>query len=48
MFKKATFNIKRMRWARHVAGMGMMRNSYKILFGKPKGKKPLGGARLRW
>jgi hypothetical protein len=25
-----------------------MRNSYKILFGKPKGKTPLGKTRCRW
>jgi len=26
-----------MRWAGHVAGMGEMRNAYKILTGKPEG-----------
>jgi hypothetical protein len=25
-----------------------MRNAYKILFGKPEGKKPLGRHRHRW
>jgi hypothetical protein len=29
-----------MRWARHVANMGEMRNVYKILVGKPEGKRP--------
>jgi hypothetical protein len=33
---------RRMRWAGHVAGMGKMRNVYKILFGKPEGKRPPG------
>jgi hypothetical protein len=33
--------LRRMRWARHVARMGEMRNMYKILVGKPKGKRPL-------
>jgi hypothetical protein len=28
--------------------MGEMRNSYKILDGKPKGERPLGRHRLRW
>jgi hypothetical protein len=28
----------RMRWAGHVAHMGEMRNTFKILSGKPKGK----------
>jgi len=30
------------RWAGHLARMGEMRNVYKILFGKPEGKRPLG------
>jgi hypothetical protein len=34
-----------MRWAGHVVHMGEMRNSYKILVGKPKGKSPLGKLR---
>jgi hypothetical protein len=29
------------RWARHVACMGEMRNAYNILVGKPEGKRPL-------
>jgi hypothetical protein len=28
--------------------MGKMRNAYKILVGKPEGKKPLGRPRRRW
>jgi hypothetical protein len=31
-----------MRWAGHVACMIVMRNAYKILFGKHEGKKQLG------
>jgi hypothetical protein len=31
-----------MRWTGHVAGMRENRNAYKILVGKPKGKRPLG------
>jgi hypothetical protein len=28
--------------------MGRMRNAYKILVGKPEGKRPLGRPRRRW
>jgi hypothetical protein len=28
--------------------MGEMRNAYKILVGKPEGKRPLGRSRHRW
>jgi hypothetical protein len=37
-----------MRWAGHVARMGQMRNTYRILVGKPKGKTLLGRPRSRW
>jgi hypothetical protein len=30
----------RMRWARHVARMGEERKLYKVLVGKPEGKRP--------
>jgi hypothetical protein len=33
---------RKMRWAGHVARMGEMRNAYKILLGKPEGKRLLG------
>jgi hypothetical protein len=37
------FNIsRRMRWAGYVARMGLKRNAYRILVGKPEGKRPLG------
>jgi hypothetical protein len=32
---------RRMRWAGHVAQIGEKRNAYRILVGKPKGKRPL-------
>jgi hypothetical protein len=35
-------------WARHVARMGEKRNAYRILVGKPEGKRPLGRTRRRW
>jgi hypothetical protein len=39
---------RRMRWARHLARMGEKRNAYRILVGKPEGKRPLGRPRRRW
>jgi hypothetical protein len=39
---------RRMRWAGHVACMGEKRNAYRILVGKPEGKRPLGRPRCRW
>jgi hypothetical protein len=38
---------RRMRWAGHVARMGEKRNVYRLLVGKPEGKRPLGGPRRR-
>jgi len=37
-----------MRWARHVARMWEWRGVYRVLVGKPKGKRPLGRPRHRW
>jgi hypothetical protein len=39
---------RRMRWAGHVARMGETRNVYRLLVGKPEGKRPLGRTRRRW
>jgi hypothetical protein len=36
---------RKMRWARHVARMGEERNAYRILVGKPEGRRPLGKPR---
>ena len=38
---------RRMRWVRHVARMGEGRGMYKVLVGKPGGKRPLGRPRHR-
>jgi hypothetical protein len=38
---------RRMRWAGHVARMGEERKLYKVLVGKPEGKRPLGRPRRR-
>jgi hypothetical protein len=37
----------RLRWAGHVSRMGVKRNAYRILVGKPEGKRPLGRPRRR-
>jgi hypothetical protein len=39
---------RRMRWAGHVARMGEGRNVYRVLVGKPEGKKAIGRPRRRW
>jgi hypothetical protein len=39
---------RRMRWAGHVAHMGDRRGVYRVLVGRPKGKRPLGRHRHRW
>jgi hypothetical protein len=38
---------RRMTWAGHVARMGEKRNTYRILVGKPEGKRTLGRPRRR-
>jgi len=38
---------RRMRWAGHVARMGEGRGVYRVLVGKPKGRRPLGRPRRR-
>jgi hypothetical protein len=39
---------RRMRLAGHVAGMGEKRGAYRILVGRPEGRRPLGEPRHRW
>jgi hypothetical protein len=39
---------RRMRWAVHVARMREDSKVYKVLVGKPEGKRPLGRLRRRW
>jgi hypothetical protein len=36
---------RRMKWAGHVARMGERRGVYRVLVGRPEGKRPLGGCR---
>jgi len=39
---------RRMRWAGHVAHMGEGRGVYRVLVGKPEGRRPLGRPRRGW
>jgi hypothetical protein len=39
---------RRMRWAGHVARMGEKRKAYRLLVGKPEGRRPLRKPRRRW
>jgi hypothetical protein len=39
---------RRMRCAGHIARMEKKINAYRILVGKPEGKRPLGRSRLSW
>jgi hypothetical protein len=39
---------RRTRWVGHVVRMGEKRNAYRLLMGKPEGKRPLGRPRRRW
>jgi hypothetical protein len=39
---------RRMRWTGHVAPIGEKRNAYRILVGRPEGKRPPGRQRRRW
>ena len=39
---------RKIRWTEHVARMGERRGVYRVLVGKPEGKRPLGRPRRRW
>jgi len=40
--------LRRMRWVRHVAHMGERRGAYKVLVGKPEGRRPHVRPRRGW
>jgi len=40
--------LRRMRWAKHAARVGDRTGVYRVLVGKPEGKRPLGRPRHRW
>jgi hypothetical protein len=39
---------RRIRWAGHVARLVEKRNAYRLLAGKPEGKRPLGRSGRKW
>jgi hypothetical protein len=39
---------RRMRWAGHLARVGVNRGVHRVLVGKPEGKRPLGRPGSRW
>jgi hypothetical protein len=39
---------RRMRWAGHIARMAEKGAAYRILVGRPEGRRPLGRPRRRW
>ena len=39
---------RQLRWAEHVTRMEQFRNAYRVLVGKPEGKRHLGRPRRRW
>ena len=39
---------RRLRWAGHAARKGQSRNAYRVLVGKPEGKRPLERSSRRW
>jgi hypothetical protein len=39
---------RRLRWAGYVARMGEKRGAYRILVGRPEGRRPLGRTRRGW
>jgi hypothetical protein len=39
--------LRRMKWAGHVARVGKRRGIYRVLVGRPEGKRPLGRPRRR-
>jgi len=39
---------RKIRWEEHAARMGETKGVYKVLVGKPKGKRPLGRTSCRW
>jgi hypothetical protein len=39
--------LRMMKWAGHIGWMKKVGSAYKLLFGKPEGKRPLGRPRCR-
>jgi hypothetical protein len=39
---------RKIRWAGYISRMGEKKNAYRIVVGKPEGKRPLGRQKRRW
>jgi len=48
MQDNAVIKSRRMRWAGHLVRMGEERGVYRVLLGKPEGRRPIGRPRRRW
>jgi len=48
MLYREMIKYSRMKWTEHVARMVERRGVYRVLVGKPEGKRPLGRPRCRW
>jgi len=48
MMMMMMIKLRRMRWAGHVARMGVEKGVYRVLVGKPEGRRPVGRPRRRW
>ena len=46
--KVKVIKSRRLRWAGHVARRNKRRSAFRVLTGKPRGKRPLGRLRRRW
>ena len=47
-FGNYSLKSRRLTWAGLIARMDQSRNAYRVLLGKPEGKRPLGRPRRRW
>ena len=48
MLFRGQIKSRRKRWSGHVARMGRRKEAYRVLVGKPEGKRSLGRPRRRW
>jgi len=48
MFTCRVIKSRRIKWAGHVTRVGEGRGVYRVLVGRPEGKRPLGRPKHRW
>ena len=48
LYSPSIFRVIKSRWAGHIARMGESKGVYRVLVGKPEGKRPLGRPRRKW